>query len=69
MQAPVAIEELVASVPNGMEQQVYLTSLMAIDLDQMQEAQYLDKLAKGLGINNQVCDAIHEQVGAPKLYS
>ncbi len=69
MDRPVSVDQLVASVPKGMEQQVYLTSLMAIDLDAMEEAKYLDQLAQGLGISHQASDSIHEQLGAPKLYS
>ena len=48
MQAPVDLNGLIRSVPAGMEQQVYLMSLMAIDLDSQAEAQYLDQLRQGL---------------------
>ncbi len=69
MQAPVDIEALIASVPSGMEQQVYMMSLLAINLDSKSEALYLDKLAKGLNVSNEVADSIHEKLGAAKLYS
>jgi len=69
MAAPVDIQGLVASVPQGMEQQVYLMSLTAIDLDSQAEAQYLHQLAQGLGIDQQACNAIHQQLGVPALYS
>jgi uncharacterized membrane protein YebE (DUF533 family) len=69
MQAPVDIEALIASVPSGMEQQVYMMSLLAINLDSKPEALYLDKLAKGLNIPNEVADGIHEKLGVTKLYS
>ena len=68
MEAPVDVEQLAASVPAGMEQQVYLMSLLAIDLDAQSEAQYLDQLAKALNISPEQANAIHEKLGAPKLY-
>lgn len=69
LQAPLDAQGLIDSVPRGMEEQVYLMSLLAIDLDSKEEAQYLDKLAKGLSISNQVSNQIHEKLGAPQLYS
>lgn len=69
LNAPLNVEALIKSVPQGMEQQVYLMSLLAIDLDSKAEAVYLDTLAKGLNISNQVSNQIHEKLGAPALYS
>lgn len=69
MASPLDVQGLIASIPSGMEQQAYLISLLAIDLDSKPEAQYLDKLAKGLSIPPQQCNAIHQKLGAPKLYS
>lgn len=69
MSSPVDVQGLVASVPRGMEQQVYLMSLTAIDLDSQAEAQYLHQLAQGLGIDQQACNSIHQQLGVPALYS
>lgn len=69
MSSPVDVNSLVASVPQGMEQQVYLMSLTAIDLDSQAEAQYLHQLAQGLGIDQQACNAIHQQLGVQALYS
>jgi len=66
---PLNIQALINDVPRGMEQQVYLMSLLAINLDSNVEAQYLDQLAKGLNISQQASNDIHEQVGAPYLYS
>lgn len=68
-QAPLNVNAFIQSVPAGMEQQIYTVSLMAIDLDTKQEAQYLLQLAQGLRLNPQLCNQIHEQVGAPKLYA
>ncbi len=67
--APLDVQAFVRSIPRGMEQQVYTVSLMAIDLDSNPEAQYLHQLAQGTGISAAVCNQIHEQLGAPKLYS
>lgn len=69
MSSPLDVEGVINSVPRGMEQQVYLMSLMAINLDHEKEAHYLDKLAKGLNISQQAANEIHQKVGAPKLYS
>ncbi len=69
LQAPLDIQGLIDSVPKGMEQQVYLMSLLAIDLDSKEEAVYLDLLAKGLNISHQESNQIHEKLGAPTLYN
>ena len=67
--APLDVNAFVRSIPRGMEQQVYAVSLMAIDLDTNKEAQYLAELGRGLGIQPAMANAIHEQLGAPKIYS
>ncbi|MEE9333205.1 MAG: DUF533 domain-containing protein [Granulosicoccaceae bacterium] len=69
MQKPLDLAGLVNSVPRGMEQQVYVLSLMSIDLDSKAEADYLDKLAQGLNINNQVSNQLHQELGAPLLHA
>ncbi len=69
MQAPLDADSFIRSVPRGAEQQVYLMSLMAIDLDSKEEAQYLDKLRQGLNMTTQASNAIHEQLGVATLYS
>lgn len=69
LESPLDAQGLIDSVPRGMEQQVYFMSLLAIDLDSNEEARYLDSLAKGLNISNDMCNQIHEKVGAPALYS
>ena len=68
VQAPLDLQGLIDSVPSGMEQQVYLISLLAINLDSKAEAAYLDKLAKGLRLSNEVSNQIHDKLGAPQLY-
>jgi uncharacterized membrane protein YebE (DUF533 family) len=68
MKEPQDLPRLISSVPAGMEQQVYLMSLLAINLDSKPEAQYLDRFAKGLNINEQQCNEIHAKLGVPNLY-
>ena len=68
MKEPQDLPRLISSVPGGMEQQVYLMSLLAINLDSKPEAQYLDQFAKGLNINEQQCNEIHAKLGVPNLY-
>lgn len=68
IKAPLDLEGVIESA-KGIEPEVYLMSLMTIKLDTQAEAQYLDKLARGLGLEPQAVNALHEKVGAPKLYS
>ncbi len=68
MAAPLDLEGVIESA-KGIEGEVYLSSLMTIKLDTKEEALYLDKLAKGLGISEEAADAFHEKLGVPKLYS
>lgn len=65
--APIDIRGLCDEVPDGLQAQVYLMSLMAIDLDNRAEGQYLIGLAQGLGLNRDEVAAIHEHAGAPSL--
>lgn len=69
LKSPLDIDAFVSSIPRGMEAQVYLASLMAIDLDTKPEAQYLDKLAKGMGMDADAVNQIHDQLQVPRLYS
>ncbi len=66
---PLDTQGFVRSIPRGMEKQVYAVSLMGIDLDSQSEAQYLHQLAQGIGLDADVCNQIHAQLGVPKLYS
>jgi len=68
MSAPLDIEGVIEQA-KGIEAEVYLSSLMTINLDSKEEALYLDKLAKGLNISKESADAFHEKLGVPKLYS
>lgn len=67
--AEVDIDSLAAATPEGMQMQVYSMSLMSIRVDTQPEAQYLDNLAKALGLNQQTVNALHMQMGVRPLYS
>jgi uncharacterized membrane protein YebE (DUF533 family) len=69
MQAPLDVQSVIDSVPSGMEQQVYMMSLLTINLDDKTEASYMDKLAKGLNITPEIANAIHQKLGVQELYS
>ncbi|MEL7097785.1 MAG: DUF533 domain-containing protein [Pseudomonadota bacterium] len=69
MQRPVDIDGLVAEVPEGLGPQVYLMSVLAIDLDSQAEAQYLHGLAQGLGLQPAQVNEVHAQLGVPSLYT
>ena len=66
---PLDVEAFVNDVPRGMEHQIYLLSLAAIDLDKQSEANYLGQLAQALRISPDEANAIHEQLGAPKIFA
>jgi len=67
--APVDVDGLVAEVPEAQRMQVYSASLMAIRVDTPAEAQYLDQLAKAMGIEEAQVNALHVQMGVTPLYS
>ena len=69
LQQPLDPEGLARQVPKGLEPQVYAMSVMAIDLDSREEAQYLDRLAKALGLQHQDVNNVHSQLGVPSLYT
>lgn len=63
------VNAFIQTVPRGIEEEVYTVSLMAIQLDNKTEAQYLDSLAKGLRVTQQQANAIHDKLGVQRLYS
>ena len=67
--APLDIEGLAKQIPQGMEAQAYMMSLMAINLDNRNEAQYLDAFGRALELEKDQINAIHDHVKAPRLYS
>ncbi len=68
LNAPVDPQGLANEVPNGMQQQAYAMSLLAIDLDNQNEAKYLDTFAKSLGLDANTVNSIHSQMDEPALY-
>ena len=69
MSAPLDVDGFIKSVPAGAGPQVYMMSLLGIDLDSREEAQYLDTLRKGVGMSEQDANTIHQKLGVPTLYS
>lgn len=67
MEAPVDIAGLARQVPEGMETQVYAMSLMAIDLDNRNEALYLHNLAQAMGMRGETVNLVHDKFGAPRI--
>lgn len=67
--APLDIEGLARQIPQGMEAQAYMMSLMAINLDNRNEAQYLDGFGRALDLEKDQVNAIHDHVKAPRLYT
>lgn len=68
-QAPIDVASFAKSVPQGLEQQIYAISLTSIELDTQNEAQYLAQLGQALNLQPQALNQIHEQLGAPVIFS
>ncbi len=68
LQKPVDVQGLARNIPRGLEPQVYMMSVMGIDLDSQEEAQYLHELASAIGLDKQMVNHIHDQMGVPKIY-
>lgn len=67
--APLDVQGFARSVPKGWEQQIYALSLTSIELDTQNEAQYLGNLAQSMNMDPSICNQIHEQLGAPKIFN
>ncbi len=65
---PMDVNALVRNVPKGSEGQVYMMSLMGIDLDSNHEARYLHELSQALGLTPQQVNAMHDRLGEPRLF-
>lgn len=68
LNAPIDINGLARQIPRGLEQQVYVMSVMGIDLDTQEEAKYLHELATALGLPQAQVNAIHAKLGVPAIY-
>ena len=69
MSRPVDARDLARDVPEGLEKQVYLMSLLAIDFDSEAEARYLNDLAEAMGLDRTTVNEIHAEAGVMPLYS
>jgi uncharacterized membrane protein YebE (DUF533 family) len=67
LQAPSDIAGLVRDAGDVGREQVYATSLAAIRIDNAAEADYMRRLAAGLGLSAAQRDAIHVRMGVPPL--
>ncbi|CUH76826.1 DUF533 domain-containing protein [Tropicibacter naphthalenivorans] len=67
--APVDPEALAADTPEAQRVQVYSASLMTISVDNDAIAQYLDRLAKALELDEMTVNTLHAQMGMQPLYS
>lgn len=65
---PVDVEGLARQTPRGMEQQIYMMSVMGIELDEQAEAQYLHQLASAFKLPKDQVNAIHAKLGVPAIY-
>ena len=66
---PVDVDDLARLVPAGAEGQVYMMSVMAIELDTTEEAHYLQQLAQALGLSPEMANQIHDRMGEPRILS
>lgn len=64
---PLDVDAFIASVPSGMEAEVYTASLLPIDVDTVAERSYLRTLADGLGLREEQVNEIHEALEIPTL--
>ncbi len=62
-------EALAKDTPDAQKTQVYAASLMAITVDTPNEAEYLDRLAKAMGLPETAVNALHMQMGLQPLYA
>lgn len=63
LQAPLDLEGFIATVPKDLAPDVYAASLLPIEVDTASEVEYLQNLARGLGLTSQTVEAIHEELG------
>ncbi len=68
LQKPIDVQGLANAVPQGMERQVYMMSVLGIDLDSQEEAKYLHELASELRIQPAAVNAVHDKLGVPRIY-
>jgi uncharacterized membrane protein YebE (DUF533 family) len=69
LSTPVDVQALAQQVPKGLENQIYAISVMGIDLDSQNEAEYLASLSTALGMGPREANAIHAKLGVPALFN
>jgi uncharacterized membrane protein YebE (DUF533 family) len=69
LSAQMNVDGLARQIPNGMEEKAYLVSLMAINLDEQAEAEYLHRLATALELSQDDVNRLHDQLDAPRIYN
>ncbi|MHA7876697.1 DUF533 domain-containing protein [Roseivivax sp.] len=68
LEAPIDIAGLAEATPENQKMPVYSASLMTIRVDTDEEAEYLDRLANALGLDEPTVNALHLQMGNKPLY-
>lgn len=61
--APLDLDALVAETQDSAKAQVYAMSVMAVRVDNDSERQYLDSLARGLGLSDAAQARVHQAMG------
>lgn len=69
LSAPIDVQGLAGATPEALRPQVYAASLMTIRVDTQAEAQYLDALAKAMGLPETTVNMLHLQMGQQPLYA
>lgn len=59
--------QLASQVPGNLKNEAYAVSLIAINVDTMQEADYLRELSESLGMNESDRNDIHDDLGVDLL--
>ena len=67
LQAEPDLPGLIRDAGDVGREQVYSTALAAIRVDNAAEAEFMSKLASGLGLDQAQRDAIHTRMGVPPL--
>lgn len=62
------LDAFVATIPRGMEHEVYQVTLMAINLNDPRELQYIRSLAQALRIEPHICNQYHAHYGLPDVF-
>ena len=68
LDSPLTAEDLVANIESDeLRRQVYIVSLLAIEVDTSQEKAYLSELGQRLGLPQDFLDSVHGSFGIDSL--